>query len=61
MRLSELPDREQFDEYRNRIQQLKKKKKGLLGGLLGAAGDITAIKKDITKRSGSHQTGTKWP
>ena len=48
MRLSELPDREKFDEYRNRIQQLKKKKKGLLGGLLGAAGDITAIKKDIT-------------
>ena len=48
MRLNELPDREKFDKYRSRIQQLKKKKKKPFGGLLGAAGDIAAIKKDIT-------------
>lgn len=45
MRLNELPDREKFNEYRSRIQQLKKKKS--FGGLLGTAGDIAAIKKDI--------------
>lgn len=47
MRLNELPDREKFDEYRSRIQQFKSKKKGSFGGLLGAAGDIAAIKKNI--------------
>ena len=47
MRLNELPDRKKFDGYRSRIQQLKKKKKKPFGGLLGAAGDIAAIKKDI--------------
>ena len=47
MRLNELPNREKFDEYRSRIQQLKKKKKKPFGGLLGAAADIAAIKKNI--------------
>ena len=46
-RLNELPDRKKFEQYREGIRQIKKKKKGALGGLLGAAGDITAIKKDI--------------
>ena len=45
--LQTLPDKNTFDGYRNRIEQLKSKRKGPLGGLLGAAGDVAAIKKDI--------------
>jgi uncharacterized protein (TIGR03545 family) len=47
MRLNELPDRKKFEQYRSRIQQLKKKKKGAFGGLLGVGGDLAVIKKDI--------------
>ena len=45
--LQTLPDENTFDGYRNRIEQLKSKGKGPLGGLLGAAGAVAAIKKDI--------------
>ena len=47
MRLNKLPDRKKFEQYRERIRQIKKKKKGAFGGLLGTAGDIAGIKKDV--------------
>ena len=45
--LGELPDKEKFDEYRSRIEQLQSKRKGPLGGLLSAGSDVAAIQKEI--------------
>jgi uncharacterized protein (TIGR03545 family) len=45
--LQELPDKAKFDEYRGRIQQLESKRKAGLGGLLGAAGDVANLKRDL--------------
>ncbi len=46
-RLNELPDKEKFAEYRKRIQRIKSKNKGGLGGLLTKAGEVSDIKQDI--------------
>ena len=48
-KLQELPDKAKFDEYRSRIEQLKSKRRGTLGGLLGAAGDVANLKKDLER------------
>jgi len=45
--LRTLPDKNTFDGYRNRIDELKTKRKGPFGGLLGATADAAATKKDI--------------
>lgn len=45
--LKDLPDKEKFNTYRDRIQKLKSAAKKPLAGLLGAVGDAAAIKKDI--------------
>ena len=45
--LQELPDKAKFDEYRSRIQQLKSNRKTGFGGLLGAAGDVANLKRDL--------------
>lgn len=45
--LSDLPDKKKFDEYRQRIEQLKSGKKGSLGGLLGAGSDAVNLQKEI--------------
>ncbi len=45
-KLDGLPGKEKFDSYRNRINQLKSKSSGL-GGLLGTAGDLASLQKDL--------------
>ena len=45
-RLQELPGKEKFDLYRSRIEKLKSGSGGL-GGLLGAAGDLSSLQQEI--------------
>jgi uncharacterized protein (TIGR03545 family) len=48
-RLQDLPDKKKFDEYRDRIEQLKSKRKGPLGGLLSEVGDVAVLQKDLQR------------
>lgn len=50
--LVELPGQEKFDEYRNRIQQLKSGTKSRLGALLSASGEVAALQKDLQRDLG---------
>ncbi len=45
--LEELPDKSKFDQYRKRIEKFKSSQKGGLGELLGSAGEIAAVQKEI--------------
>lgn len=47
--LAELPNKAKFDEYRQRLDKLKSAGKGGLGGIVGGAGEATAIQKDISQ------------
>ena len=47
--LAKLPDKQQFDEYRARIDKLKSAKKGGISGLLGSASELTTLQKDIQR------------
>jgi len=47
--LSELPNKEKFAEYQSRITQATSGKKGGFGGILGSAGEIPAIQKDVQR------------
>jgi uncharacterized protein (TIGR03545 family) len=48
-RLSELPDEKKFAKYKKRIKKATGGKKGSITGLLGSAGDMTSIQKEIQK------------
>jgi len=48
-RLVELPDKATFNDYKTRIENVKSSAKGGVGGLLGAAGEVAAIQKDLEK------------
>lgn len=47
--LEELPDKSKFEAYQKRIKKLKSSQKGGLGGLLGSAGDMAKLQKDIQR------------
>ena len=46
-RLAELPDKAKLEEYRKRIKDLRSGKQKGLEGVLGRAGDILAVQKDV--------------
>lgn len=48
-RLAELPDKNRLNDYRARIDKAKSSAKGGVGGMLGAAGEVAAIQKDLEK------------
>lgn len=48
-RLAELPDKNKLNDYKTRIEKLKSSAKGGVGGMLGAAGEVAAIQKDLEK------------
>ncbi|MBC8391775.1 MAG: TIGR03545 family protein [Deltaproteobacteria bacterium] len=47
--LSELPNKEKFAEYQSRIKQATSGKKGGFAGILGSAGEIPAVQKDVQR------------
>ncbi|HID29580.1 MAG TPA: TIGR03545 family protein [Desulfobacterales bacterium] len=47
-RLSELPDKAKLEGYRERIKKLRSEKQKGLEGVLGRAGDIIAVQKELT-------------
>jgi uncharacterized protein (TIGR03545 family) len=48
-RLKELPGKAQLAEYKQRVKNLKKAKKGGLEGILGGVGEVQSLKQDIEK------------
>ncbi len=46
-RLKELPGKAQLTEYKQRVKNLKKAKKGGLKGILGGVGEVQSLKQDI--------------
>ena len=46
-RLKELPGKAQLAEYKKRVKNLKKAKKGGLEGILGGVGEVQSLKQDI--------------
>ncbi len=46
-RLEELPGKAKLAEYKKRVKNLKKVKKGGLKGILGGVGEVQALKQDI--------------
>jgi uncharacterized protein (TIGR03545 family) len=46
---AELPDKAKFDAYRQRLDKVKSAGKGGLGGIVGGAGDLAAIQKEINQ------------
>jgi uncharacterized protein (TIGR03545 family) len=47
--LKELPSKSKFEEYSSRIKKLKSSQKGSIGGLLGSAGDMATLQKEIQR------------
>ena len=52
-RLKELPGKAQLKEYKKRVKNLKKAKKGGLKGILGGAGEVQSLKQDIEQELAS--------
>jgi uncharacterized protein (TIGR03545 family) len=48
-RLKELPGKSQLAEYKKRVKNLKKAKKGGLEGILGGVGEVQSLKQDIER------------
>ncbi len=48
-RLAELPDKNKLNDYKARIDKAKSSAKGGVGGMLGTAGEVAAIQKDLEK------------
>ncbi|MFM8550833.1 MAG: TIGR03545 family protein [Nitrospiraceae bacterium] len=46
-RLAELPDTNKLNEYKARLDKVTSSAKGGLGGILGATGEVAAIRKDL--------------
>ncbi len=46
-RISELPDKNKFKTYQERIKKLKSKKKGGILGIVGGASDLLSLQKEI--------------
>jgi uncharacterized protein (TIGR03545 family) len=47
--LAELPNKGKFEEYRQRLEKVKSAGKGGLGGIVGGAGELAAIQKEINQ------------
>ncbi len=47
--MTELPNKAKFEEYRQRLEKVKSAGKGGLGGIVGGAGELAAIQKDINQ------------
>ncbi|HEX9742309.1 MAG TPA: TIGR03545 family protein, partial [Nitrospiraceae bacterium] len=45
--VAELPDKEKFNEYKQRLDKVTSSGKGGLGGIVGGAGEAAAIQKDL--------------
>ena len=52
-RLKELPGKAQLAEYKKRVKNLKKAKKGGLEGILGGVGEVQSLKQDIEQERAS--------
>ncbi len=46
-RLKEMPGKEQYNKYKQRVKALKKSAKGGIGGILGGVEEVQSIKKEI--------------
>jgi uncharacterized protein (TIGR03545 family) len=52
-RMKELPGKAQLAEYKKRVKNLKKAKKGGLEGILGGVGEVQSLKQDIEQEIAS--------
>ena len=58
-RLKELPGKAKLAEYKQRVKNLKKAKKGGLEGILGGVGEVQALKQDIEQEIESLKSAKK--
>lgn len=58
-RLKELPGKAKLAEYKKRVKNLKKAKKGGLKGILGGVGEVQSLKQDIEEEIQSLKSAKK--